>query len=277
MSDFPKFHVSLKEVESPHPLETKPRYDILVNGVKRDFIYFNTRGYRGAIPMLGGACLDPGTGGIRRFRNAVREVNAHAKEFLAAARLDPAVVSNVQETTNRDYVLATLQHKETGETLDSVQVRRDSWEYARILFADEPVSAYFLEKSEQITVEPVKPWIGGLRPEDKVIGRMDTNSMNFVMLVTGQPPENKRGLLSISPSEMEANANGVAFITSRAWRELSARSGRGLIDVSDLPLIDGGTLAVEAQPNPMIFDEFKWVDPWLETLRNTEPDIAPGF
>lgn len=43
MSRIPSFKLTLEKRASPHVLETKPRYDVLVNGEKRGELYYNMR------------------------------------------------------------------------------------------------------------------------------------------------------------------------------------------------------------------------------------------
>jgi hypothetical protein len=277
MSKFPEFKVTLKEVKSPHFMETKPRYDILVNGVKRDFIYFNMTGYRGAIPMLGGGVFDPGEGGISRFRKAVREANREAAEILDAARQDQAVCVGVRQTEDPMTLLAYMEDKNTGESLPNTCVRRDAWEYAKIIFKDAPIPQSFLAKSEMREVSELDADTRGINPGDKVLHQCMTSSINLVMLMTGPAPDNKKTMRSIKPEEVEQFASGVVFMSHKAWQELKMQAGASLIDVSDLPLIDGGTLPVEHQPDPLTYGSDDWIKDWFALRNAPENTPEPDF
>ena len=56
-------------------LETKPRYDITINGVVCGELYFNMKGYVGYLPQASGIVLDCGEGGITRFKRELTRIN----------------------------------------------------------------------------------------------------------------------------------------------------------------------------------------------------------
>jgi hypothetical protein len=58
------------------PLETHPRYDVLLWGKKVGQLYFNMRGYTGCyLPQANGRKLDIGERAISAYRKAVAELN----------------------------------------------------------------------------------------------------------------------------------------------------------------------------------------------------------
>ena len=76
-----KHFVSLRE--APHKraiCETKMRYDILLNGEFFEDMYYNMRGYVGALPMPGGQKLIIGERGISVYRAEIRRINSDAKK-----------------------------------------------------------------------------------------------------------------------------------------------------------------------------------------------------
>jgi hypothetical protein len=64
-------------------IEVEDRYDVLLRGVKVGQLYFNMRGYVGALPTPDGGLLDIGERSIAKYR---REVAALNREFAAAGR-----------------------------------------------------------------------------------------------------------------------------------------------------------------------------------------------
>ena len=76
-----RFKVSLKETaRGRHMLERTKRFDVLLNGQPiGEQLYWNTRGYRGALPLPDGHMLDPGEIGITGFRREVARINREAR------------------------------------------------------------------------------------------------------------------------------------------------------------------------------------------------------
>lgn len=60
--------------------EKEPRYDVLLDGVKVDQLYFNMKGYRGSLPTPGGHRLDIGERSITQYRQEVARLN---REFAS--------------------------------------------------------------------------------------------------------------------------------------------------------------------------------------------------
>jgi hypothetical protein len=61
-------------------LETTPRYDVMLNGVKFDQLYFNCRGYVGTLPYPGGGSLSVGECSITAIRSEVKRLNREWKK-----------------------------------------------------------------------------------------------------------------------------------------------------------------------------------------------------
>ena len=60
--------------------EDKPRYDVKLNGVVVEQLYFNMRGYVGSLPIPGGSWLGLPESGISNFRKEAAKINREAKE-----------------------------------------------------------------------------------------------------------------------------------------------------------------------------------------------------
>lgn len=68
------------------PLETRPRYEIRLNGKRWGELYYNMRGYVGYLPLPNGHVLNIGERGISAFRKEMAKLN---REWAAAG---PAAV-----------------------------------------------------------------------------------------------------------------------------------------------------------------------------------------
>ena len=62
-------------------LESTPRYNVMLRGVKVDQLFYNMRGYVGNLPTPDGSSLYVPESGIARFRREVAKLN---REFAAA-------------------------------------------------------------------------------------------------------------------------------------------------------------------------------------------------
>lgn len=72
--------------EAPHRkavCEAEMRYDVLLDGVKVDEAYFNTRGYRAGLPVPGGGRLDPGEVSLSQLRKDIAQINRQWAEVRA--------------------------------------------------------------------------------------------------------------------------------------------------------------------------------------------------
>ena len=64
-------------------METTPRYNVMLKGVKVGQLYYNMRGYVGNLPTPDGCSLYVPESGIARFRREAARLN---REFAAAAK-----------------------------------------------------------------------------------------------------------------------------------------------------------------------------------------------
>lgn len=62
-------------------LESTPRYNVMLKGVKVDQLFYNMRGYVGNLPTPDGSSLYVPESGIARFRREVAKLN---REFAVA-------------------------------------------------------------------------------------------------------------------------------------------------------------------------------------------------
>ena len=62
-------------------METTPRYNVMLHGVKVEQLWWNLKGFVGNLPTPGGSSLYVPESGIARFRREVAKLN---REFAAA-------------------------------------------------------------------------------------------------------------------------------------------------------------------------------------------------
>ncbi|MCO5067051.1 MAG: hypothetical protein M9924_22050 [Rhizobiaceae bacterium] len=60
-------------------LETKMRYDIMLNGVRFGELCYNMRGYIGYLPLPDGRKLDIGERPLAAFRREIARINREAR------------------------------------------------------------------------------------------------------------------------------------------------------------------------------------------------------
>lgn len=60
-------------------LETKMRYDVLLNGERVGELCYNMRGYIGYLPLPGGTKLDIGERPISAFKREIFRINREAR------------------------------------------------------------------------------------------------------------------------------------------------------------------------------------------------------
>lgn len=264
MPGLPKFKITLEPRKSHHMLETKPRYDVMVNGVRREELYFNMRGYVGYLPMLNGGRLALGESSISTFRREVANLNREAAQLLDAIARDPDphVIHNVCETTDRDTLIAeTGRRRDDGSTMGTCCIARREWEYARILFGTEMIPAKFFEEVPFAPACQDDPGPVEFDAQDRVLAAIPTDDHAFVLLAIGKPDATMARLpLGALPQEaVAAEASQFVWLTRMAWKELTALAGRALVNARDIPLAEGRTLAPSNQPQPKPGPGQEWI------------------
>lgn len=279
MAFAPDFKLTLVKRPSPHMLETKPRYDVMVNGVKKDELYYNMRGYRGALRDVHGYGIDLGEASVAAYRREVATLNREGKEKLAAAAADGDVVFSAYEATDRDKVLVCYGKpplNDADEALHMKTVNRRDWEYAAQVFGQEDIPASFLEScQEEAEMAPGDTPEVDRRDGDKVLAAVDSDDHAFVILAIGPVPEGmERRPMKALPQELVAeSARDFVWMTRMGWRELTAQAGRDLVDASALPLIQNRTLSAEFRPDPVPGPKQDWIHDKLRKAE-VEEDLA---
>lgn len=281
MKKMPEFKLTLQARKSPHMLEKKPRYDVLVNGIRKGELYFNMRGYRGALPDVHGCMQDLGEAPLSAYRRQVAALNREAQVELAKAAEDRSIVLETYDTAERDKVVVALGETPVAKGSAGIEMRtvnRRDLEYAQIFFDGRPIPASFLSRSG--TAEPVSdenPCVD-LIEGDKVLAAVDTEDPAFVLLAIGQVPAGmgNRPMQALDQDSVADAAREFAWLTRMAWRELQSAAGRNLVNADALPLIEGRTLPEQTRPSPNPAPKHDWI--WSKLPRpEAVSEESPGF
>lgn len=115
--------VTLREAPSKMAmLETKMRYDVLLNGAFHSELYFNTKGYVGSLPMPNGKNLSIGETSIAQYKKEISRINKDAKAGIMESAWDeykPLEYEPVFESAG-----ATCP--ECNAAMDSCEVEKDA-------------------------------------------------------------------------------------------------------------------------------------------------------
>ncbi|MBW3243410.1 hypothetical protein KUV57_12120 [Epibacterium sp. DP7N7-1] len=278
MAKTPEFQLTLAKRPSPHMLETKPRYDVMVNGVKKDELYYNMRGYRGALRDVQGYGIDLGEASLAAYRREVATLNREGKEKLAAATADGDVIFSAYEVTDRDKVLVCYGKPpldDAEESLHKKTVNRRDWEYATQFFGQADIPASFLESQPEADIAPGDTPEVDRREGDKVLAAVNSDDHSFVILAIGPVPEGmeRRQMMALPQDLVAENARDFVWMTRMGWRELTAQAGRDLVDASALPLIQNRTLSAEFRPDPVPGPKQGWIHDKMRKAE-VEEDLA---
>lgn len=72
-------HVTLLESTKRANMQTRPDYDVYVNGVFVGNIYFNLTGYVGYLPLPGGKKFNIGERSLAAYKKEIAIINREAK------------------------------------------------------------------------------------------------------------------------------------------------------------------------------------------------------
>lgn len=79
------FKITFEESTQRHCCQTIPDYHVLLNGKRVERLYWNMRGYRGALQMPDGTLFDPGEISLAKFKTIARGIERDVKKQKAAA------------------------------------------------------------------------------------------------------------------------------------------------------------------------------------------------
>lgn len=283
MSQKPQFRVELKETRGSF-METKPRYEVLLNGKKVDELYFNMTGYRGALPTIYGSKLDLGESAISTWRKEIAAVNREASQRLTIAGHTSMRIIQTVPTENKHIDLAVAVDAVTDE-IQTQYVSRSSLRKVREIFR-----ATDYEKSTPLALlndaDPdEKPravfadgnsWVLRALPDlpHVIVGDKDYAPYQRVI---GEIIETKADGVFIAISRNEDGEPDAHFVDS--WSGKIALSNNGTeTRLSDMREVEGVPVA-RVDDGHFIRDICPWFDPWAGQgkpwLQNAEEPPAP--
>lgn len=137
--------ITLVERKDRAILQTKPDYDICVNGKAVEKLYYNMTGYVGAIPQVTGISFNIGERGLSTWKKEIGIANREAKEKLEAAAQDRRKVHGAFRTDEPSTV--ALLSMVAGEDPQVTFASRRHWETAIRLFGkNTPVGIGFFDE-----------------------------------------------------------------------------------------------------------------------------------
>ena len=144
-----KHHLRLAKAPPKHMMEREPRYDVMLNGEQVGELYYNMRGYRGAIPLITGQNLDPGEISISAWKKEIAYANAHAKKLLA----DLATASHhiwITRPTEDERKIFTISYDREGKNPQGHLVYKGDFERIQGIFGGEisPIALEHLDLAE---------------------------------------------------------------------------------------------------------------------------------
>ena len=234
------FKITLKEKPSPHFMETKPRYEVMVGDRKVDELYFNVTGYVGALMTVQGARVALPEGGISTYRRVAAQLNREAKEIEAEMASDAAELVSVEGTV--DPHICKLRFT------DGVEIFAASREYraATELYGRSGVRRAFFEPQDAPEVRiDERP----LKDRDFVLTTFRTEVPTRLAFAIGRLPRGLREAdlarplqKAVSDDKIAEMVERIAFIDDDALEIAGIEHDEGaVIEASRLP--GGGYLS----------------------------------
>lgn len=166
-----RHQITLREKPGRHMFEREPRYDVLLNGEPVSELYYNMRGYRGAIPTVRGGWMDIGERGISAWRKEVAWQNKHAKSLLSKSAKSTRRIRNALPTEDKRMVFAISVDTARGATrTEHYLIYRREFLHGRDVFGQE-LAPEFFEPMELSAGAPDAPAVL-LEPQDAFVQSM---------------------------------------------------------------------------------------------------------
>lgn len=242
------FKLTLKERKSPHFLEDKPRYDVLVNGNPVGELYYNMHGYRGYLMGFNGLKYDMGERGISAYKKEAAALNRNAKLALARHKDDGRKVV-AAHLTRESHILRLDIDDGTQKFVRDTEYRAA----AELLGKDNLGPTLFNEEAPE---DLLKPGTLLMRDEDWsnsefVLAVLPTTDPEQVAIVTGLIPECARVDIlnnmvagkAVTTNQMSKaydldwveHADHVAFMRRDTMDRVSIANGQDLMNRRLLP------------------------------------------
>lgn len=238
------FKLTIEETKSPHFLEREKRYDVKVNGVAVDELYYNMTGYRGSLMTVHGVRFDLGEKGISAWKKLAGTLNREAKDVLAACAADTSTLLRTQPTADGDRLNAAFGAPGAQEVDVSISRRRLA--AASHLFGNKIPMAFFaddvadpLPRASLATA--VTPDAGATWADTRyTLAFLKTTDDNWTAVVTGFTPDAElfaTGRMGLEDIAIDTSTS-IVFLRTQTLLELS----------NSVPHFRLGTLRASALP-----------------------------
>lgn len=162
----PQHIITIRPTSGSSRGSDKPLHDVLVNGIKQGELYYNLRGYRGTLPMVGGSQMDIGEAGITAWKREARVLNREAAIQVQDGAEGPRRIRLTRPTSDNRKVLAISTCP--GEPDQAHLLSRRELMHGRALLGRDDIGIGFLTETE-FTGNPEEDPILKLQGDDTAL------------------------------------------------------------------------------------------------------------
>lgn len=275
----PVFRITLEERSGRHILERTPRYDILVNGIRKGELYFNMTGYVGYLPTVHGHNMDIGERGISAFRKEVVQLNREAAQAIEKGASDARRVVLTWPTEDKAQVFAMSRDALTG-TDEIHLISRSELLQAKKIFGSQDIGiGFFSEHGFDRDTAPVvlfeeidRALQAGLPDiKSRIMDAMEAESHErYIEHVFDT--EDREVKVVVSRRVVDDVDAEPHFVTRASVDYAKARFGEAM-RLSDLKMSETQPVVVGNDARSILSGDFTWLD--IDGGRRDEPDMAP--
>lgn len=250
------FKLSLREKKSPHFMETKPRYDVLVNDKVVDELYFNMTGYRGCLMNIDGHRVALRESGISTFKREVGAINREAKIRLERNSCGDHHLTKWARTVNSDVMhLTFLASGQDFQPEITMFVDTQQFKASTELMDPSDVTPLFFEEVVAVPLMTAGDMSGcgfgyGSDDERYTLAIFDTSDLDWLAVASGSIKPHLHDVIMHSDAPVQTSikvlsentpeqwADGVAhlaFISRATMENLIAVHGSDFMPVRRLP------------------------------------------
>lgn len=272
-----KHQITLREKPGRHMLERQPRYDVLLNGEPVSELYYNMRGYRGALPTVRGGWMDIGERGISAWRKEAAWQNKHAKALLAKVAKSTRRIRTSLPTEDQRVVFAVSFEAGKGSAKAEPHLLwRREFLHGRAVFGDDLAPEFFAPMeisprdpdSPHVLLEEKDAFIAAMFPDVPMrIMEEDEARLHRCEIIGSYATDDIDTILAIV---CENTALYSGHFVSRASFELAEASFGDAARLADLVVHGAATISNEADR-----EEIRRLLPGLALGRQAETTLAP--
>jgi len=278
----PVFKLTLKATKSPHIMERRPRYAVMLNGNKVGELYYNMRGYQGYLPTIQGGKMDIGERGISAFREEVANLNREAQASIANGLTDTARAVLTRPTQDHRILFALSRDEVTGAERPHLISRTEMMQAERIFGSTNVGMGFFSEHGADPDSAP-----GVLIHEDdeELVGKMGRLPARMMSLIEAETYEREierviptcdpDTLIVISRRTRDGADPEPEFVSKWEYDIARARYGDGM-RLSDLELVDTRPTVPDSQDRAYLRANFTWLDVTEPGPAHADPHSGPA-